>query len=90
MAKRLTKYNQKIEAAMQLHCSQLEQKDRRHYAAVETMKLGYGGQKYISDLLNISPYCIRVGIIEISNPDIFAEIPIGKQRRPGGGRKKKN
>jgi len=90
MAKRVTKYNQEIEVAMQLHYSQLNQKDKRHYAAVEAMKLGYGGQKYISDLLGISPYCIRVGIIEISHPEILAEIPVGKQRRPGGGRKKKN
>lgn len=86
----MTKYNQEIETAMQLYSSQLKQKDKRHYAAVETMKLGYGGQKYISDLLDISPYCIRVGIIEISTPGILAEIPLGKQRRPGGGRKKKN
>jgi len=90
MAKRLTKYNQEIEAAMQLHYSQLNQKDKRHYAAVEAMKLGYGCQTYISDLLGISRYCIRVGILEISNPEILAEIPVGKQRRPGGGRKKKN
>jgi len=90
MAKRMTKYNQEIEAAMQLHCSQLNQKDKRHYAAVEAIKLGYGGQTYISGLLGISRYCIRVGIMEIRNPAVLAEIPTGKQRRPGGGRKKKN
>lgn len=90
MVKRMTKYNQEIESAMQLHYSQLNQKDKRHYAAVETMKLGYGGQSYISGLLGLSRYSIRVGIIEISSPDVLAEIPLGKQRRPGGGRKKKN
>lgn len=90
MAKRVTKYNQEIEAAMQLHYSQLNQKDKRHYAAVETMKLSYGGQSYISNLLGISRYSIRMGIIEIKHPEILAEIPVGKQRRPGGGRKKKN
>jgi hypothetical protein len=30
----------------------LQEKDKRHYAAVEAIKLGYGGIKYISSLLS--------------------------------------
>jgi len=48
-----------------------------------------GGQKYISDLFQISTYRIRTGIKELNNPHLLDEIPEGKQRRKGGGRKKK-
>jgi len=75
---------------MQLYFSGLSQKEKRHYAAVEATKLSYGGKKYIGELLGISQYCIRMGILELSNPTLYAQIPSGKQRRPGGGRKKKN
>jgi len=82
-------YNQEIEGQMQLHFSTLSEKDKRHYAAVETQKLGRGGQSYISRLFGITRYRIRQGIKEIENPSLLDDIPPGKQRRKGGGRKKK-
>lgn len=85
----MTKYNQEIEEKMLLHYSQLREKEKRHYAAIEAIKLGYGGQKYISDLFKLSPYRIRTGIQELDNPSLLDDIPEGKQRREGGGRKKK-
>ena len=85
----MTRYNQEIEIQMQLHYSQLREKEKRHYAAIESIKLGYGGQKYISDLFNLSAYRIRTGIKELSNTSLLDDIPQGKQRREGGGRKKK-
>ena len=47
----MTRYNQKTEASMCLYFSQLNEKDKRHYAATEAIKLGRGGQKYMIDLL---------------------------------------
>ena len=85
----MTKYKQKIETQMILYFSQLSEKDQRHYAAIEAIKLGYGGKKYISDLFNISESRIRRGEKELNNPVLYSEIPTGKQRRSGGGRKKK-
>jgi hypothetical protein len=85
----MTKYNQAIEEKMLLHYSHLQEKDKRHYAAIETLKLGYGGQKYISELLGLSPFRIRTGIKELQSPSLLDSIPKGKQRRNGGGRKKK-
>jgi hypothetical protein len=85
----MTRYNQEIEVQMQLHYNQLREKEKRHYAAIESIKLGYGGQKYISDLFNLSAFRIRTGIQELSNPSLLEDIPQGKQRREGGGRKKK-
>jgi len=86
----MTKYNQEIEAKMQEYFKGLNQKEKRQYSALEALKLGHGGNKYIGELLGISQYSIRMGKLELNNPEINAQIPIGKQRRPGGGRKKKN
>ncbi len=85
----MTKYNSETEAKMLLHFSQLNEKNRRHYAAIEADRLGHGGKKYISSLFKISEYRIRCGLRELNNPALLAEIPPNKQRRPGGGRKKK-
>lgn len=85
----MTKYNQETEQKMCLHFGQLSEKNKRHYAAIEAKKLGYGGIKYISDLFKISEYRIRSGIKELNNPELLSSIPEGKQRRAGGGRKKK-
>jgi len=89
MAK-IPKYDDATEATMRLYYSQLSEKDKRHYAAVEAMKLPYGGKGYIVKVLNISYNSIRKGIKEMKTASLRLEIPEGKQRRVGGGRKKKN
>lgn len=85
----MTRYNREIAKKMVLHFSQLNEKNKRHYAALEAERLGYGGRKYISGLFQISEYRIRMGIKELNDPSLLSEIPEGKQRRKGGGRKKK-
>ncbi|MFK8007523.1 MAG: hypothetical protein AB8H03_14185 [Saprospiraceae bacterium] len=85
----MTRYNQEIESKMCLHFSQLNEKDRRLYAAAECLKLGYGGQKYILELFGLSDRAIRRGILELSNPELLDKIPEGKIRLAGGGRKKR-
>jgi len=85
----MTRYNQETESKMRLHFSQLNEKDRRLYAATESLKLGYGGQKYIIELFGLGDRAIRRGIVELSNPELLDKIPEGKIRQQGGGRKKK-
>jgi len=85
----MTRYNQEIESNMRLYFSQLNEKDKRHYAATEAKKLGYGGQKYIMELLEVSDHVIRRGTRELLNPKLLENIPEGKIRQIGGGRKKK-
>lgn len=70
---------------MQLHYSRLSEKDRRQYAGLEAVKLGWGGISYISALLGIHKRTVMEGIKELA-----AETPLppGRQRRAGGGRKK--
>ena len=74
---------------MQLHYSRLSEKDRRHYAAVEAIKLGHGGITYISRVLKVDRNTIIQGKKELEAQSEYEQIPPGKQRRPGGGRKKK-
>jgi hypothetical protein len=85
----MTRYNQETESQMKAFFSRLSEKDQRHYAAGESMKLGWGGKSYISGLFQVSHYRIRTGEKELNSPALFAQIPLGKQRRTGGGRKKK-
>ena len=87
--KNMTKYNQETVTKMQLYFSQLNEKEKRHYAATEATKLGYGGQQYIIEILGVSDHIIRRGIRELSQPELLAKVPKGKIRQPGGGRKKK-
>ncbi|WP_154512320.1 hypothetical protein [Rickettsiales endosymbiont of Trichoplax sp. H2] len=48
----MQKYNKKIEDQMVAFYNNLQEKDKRHYAVIEAIKLGYGGIKYISSLLS--------------------------------------
>jgi hypothetical protein len=80
-----TKYSKNIEQKMKAFFNTLNEKDRRHYAGLEALKLGHGGQKYISSVLGCHHQTVMTGIDEIVNG---TEIPDGKIRKPGGGRKK--
>ena len=73
---------------MQLYYSRLSEKDRRHYAAVEAIKLGHGGITYISKVLAVDRNTIIQGKKELMALAEYHQIPEDKQRRPGGGRKK--
>lgn len=72
---------------MQLHYSRLSEKDRRQYAALESLKLGRGGITYISDILGIDRKTLLQGRKELTG-DLPNPLPQNRQRRVGGGRKK--
>ncbi|MDZ7898580.1 MAG: hypothetical protein U5N85_11225 [Arcicella sp.] len=73
---------------MLLHYSRLSEKERRHYASLEVIKLGYGSKSYIQNLFKIGPNTLKRGILDFTDLAIYQQIPLGKQRRVGGGRKK--
>jgi len=81
----MKKYCKNVEKLMKRHCDSLNEKDRRRYAAVETLKLGWGGKQYIGKILDIDYKTIVRGIEEINNG---TEIPSNRIRKKGGGRKK--
>jgi hypothetical protein len=81
-------YNQETEGLIQLYYLRLPEKEKRHYAALDARKLGYGGKQYIGRLLKISQKTLRKAERELTQVELYAQIPEGKQRRAGGGRKK--
>ena len=77
-------YSSKIEQRMQQFYQSLSEKDRRRYAAVEALKLGWGGQSYISQLLGCDDEAMQLGWAELAQPGALEMKHI---RREGGGRK---
>lgn len=57
-------YSAEIEDSMQYMYASLNEKDRRHYAAIEAKKLGPFGIKYIAKLFGLSEKTIEVGLEE--------------------------
>lgn len=86
----VTDYAEATKQLMRLHFQRLSEKDRRQYAALEALKLNYGGTSYISRLLGLDRNTIIQGKKELLAVDVYEQIPPGRQRRPGGGRKKKH
>ncbi|NJM90140.1 MAG: hypothetical protein HC847_26370 [Hydrococcus sp. RU_2_2] len=69
---------------MQRFYQSLSEKDRRRYAAIEALKLEWGGITYISQLFGCDYYTIRLGIEELDDESAMS---MRKVRRSGGGRK---
>jgi hypothetical protein len=80
-----TKYSEEIEKQMKAFYNTLNEKDRRRYAAIEAMKLGHGGQNYISSVLGCHFQTVMAGINEITN---CLKTQDDRIRKPGGGKKK--
>lgn len=81
-----TDFNYDIEKYNLLFLNNLSEKDKRLYAALEAMKIGYYGVNEISKIFNINKHTIRKGQKELLSGNIA---PVGQIRRKGGGRKKK-
>jgi hypothetical protein len=79
------KYSEEIEQKMKAFFDTLNEKNKRQYAGIEAIKLGHGGQKYISSVLGCHSQTVMAGINEITNG---TDIPEERIRKPGGGRKK--
>ena len=73
-----------IQAAIILFYSTLNEKQRRHYAGSESVRLGYGGDRVISEFLGLDVHTVAKGRRELLSGEINADII----RKPGGGRKK--
>lgn len=73
-----------MQAAIILFYSTLNEKQRRHYAGSESVKLGYGGDRIISEFLGLDVHTVAKGRRELLSGNINADII----RKPGGGRKK--
>ena len=66
----MQRYTPIIESDMRHVFQIMDEKSRRHYAAIEALKLGQGGIKYISALFELNEKTIRLGIAEIKKETI--------------------
>lgn len=64
----------------------LDERARRRWAAAEARSLGWGGVAAVATATGMSDRTIRSGIKELDDPDAT---PASRQRRPGGGRKRR-
>ena len=78
-----TPYLASVEAQMQRDYQSLSEKDRRRYAAIEAVKLGYGGQAYIRRRLGCHHATLALGLAELNDTAALEQEGI---RQPGGGR----
>ena len=75
----MTTYPSLVKKRMRSFYRSLNEKDRRHYAAIEALKLGYGGIGYISQVLGCDQKTISRGIAELES-----EIDPSEQQRKKG------
>jgi transposase len=80
----LPAYSKELEQQMQELYRRLSEKNKRQYAAIEALKLSYGGISYIAKLFGCSRDTIRTGIKELGQED---KLPGNRNRKVGGGRK---
>jgi len=74
---------EELKAAIVLFYSLLDEKQRRLYAGLESLKIGHGGDQQISELLGLDPSTIARGRRNLFARDVESE----RVRRPGAGRK---
>jgi hypothetical protein len=69
-------------AVVLLFLSTLNERQRRLYAGLESLKLGYGGDNYIAGLFGMDPHTVARGRRELVNGDWDTS----RLRAEGGGR----
>lgn len=72
-----------MKAALIIFFSTLNEKQRRFYAGLESLKIGHGGDKKIAELLNIDRRTVSRGRRELLSRDV----ELDTVRETGGGRK---
>ena len=73
-----------LKAAIVLFFSMLDEKQRRLYAGLESLKLGYGGDQRIADFINMNPHTVAKGRRELMEQDLSP----GRIRNAGAGRRR--
>jgi hypothetical protein len=70
-------------AVLILFCSMLNEKQRRLYAGLESLKLGHGGDAHIASLLGMDPHTVAKGRKELMDADLT---DVTRIRASGAGR----
>ncbi len=74
---------EEAKALLILFCSMLNEKQRRLYAGLESLKIGHGGDAYIASLLGMDPHTVAKGRMELMSEDLASDDRI---REKGAGR----
>ena len=69
---------------MNLFLSRLNEQQRRWYVALEAERIGYGGERLLSQITGLDEKTIRRGLKEVAAD--LADRPNDRVRLPGGGR----
>lgn len=72
-----------MKASIVLFFSMLDEKQRRLYAGLESLKLGYGGDQRIAAFIGMDPHTVAKGRREL----IERDFEVDRIRKAGGGRK---
>lgn len=75
---------QALHHQINLFLSRLDEQQRRWYAALESMRIGRGGEQLVARITGLSEKTIRRGRRELNGE--LAERALGRVRSPGGGR----
>lgn len=71
-----------LKAAILLFFALLDEKQRRLYAGLESLRIGFGGDKMIANLLGVDPHTVSKGRKEL----LSGEILLDGIRKKGAGR----
>lgn len=74
---------EELKAAIVVFYSVLDERQRRLYAALESLKLGHGGDRKIAGLLDLDPGTVAQGRRDL----LRREFEVERVRREGAGRK---
>ena len=75
---------EELKAAIVLFFSLLDERQRRLYAGLESLKLGYGGDQRVAGFIGMDPHTVAKGRRELIEQDFET----GRLRKAGGGRKR--
>jgi hypothetical protein len=73
---------EEAKATILLFCSMLNERQRRLYAGLESLKLGHGGDAHVASLLGMDPHTVARGRQELISGDLSRN----RVRAEGGGR----
>jgi hypothetical protein len=80
---RLSVSPEEVKAAILLFYSLLDEQQRRLYAGLESLKLGWGGDRQLADFLHLDSHTIARGRQQLLDQDVQVE----RARKAGAGRK---
>lgn len=72
-----------LRAAMILYVSLLDEKQRRLYAGLESLKLGHGGDQRVAEFLGLDPHTVARGRQQL----LAQDFEVNRIRKQGAGRK---